>query len=155
MERAVAVLLQEIVQTQAELLKDHAHVTAVVKPFEQADAVVFAVCVILVQGVQDLQLQWLAGFRHALIESYLALDLTSRIYVSEQQMASLGCNQVCCSISNEQTQGGVASHLDDCSISIFFHVPNNLNGDIAFVFPVPAFQNPAERPCSIQTLLHQ
>lgn len=56
MERAVAVPPEEVIQTETQLLEDHAHVVPVVKPLQEADAVQPALRVILLQGVEHLQL---------------------------------------------------------------------------------------------------
>ena len=57
MKWAVAVLLEKVVEAEAQLLKDHADVASVVKPLDKAHTMVLALSVIHVQGVQYLQLQ--------------------------------------------------------------------------------------------------
>ena len=57
MEGLVAVLPQEVIEAEAELLKHHAHVVPVLEPLSQVHTVVEALWVVGLQRVEHLQLQ--------------------------------------------------------------------------------------------------
>ena len=57
MKGPVAVLPQEVVEAQPQLLKDHADVASVVKPLPQVHTMVVPLLIVARQGVQHLQLQ--------------------------------------------------------------------------------------------------
>lgn len=56
LEGGIAVPPQAVIEAETQLLKGHAHMTSVVEPLLECDAVVPPLTVILLQSVQNLQL---------------------------------------------------------------------------------------------------
>lgn len=68
MEGLVAVLAQEVIQAQPQLLKHHAYMVSILKPLSQVHAVVEPLWIVGVQRVENLQLHPAGTQRSELLE---------------------------------------------------------------------------------------
>lgn len=85
-EGPVAVLLEEVVQAETELLKYHAHMTSIVEPLQQTHTVKTSLYVILVKGIQDFQLQSKC-FENGIpsVENYLKHEVSAALDMQDRQ----------------------------------------------------------------------